>query len=144
MSEAPVAPGELCSEAQELLHAMALVEGDVLLYEDDVELWRERLAAVPEGRRETVALDLLAVAGKLQREAGDAAESAVVQLSELVSVLLLSDTAATALFENAGLFDAARASGVTGAEAPSKRPASDGGPAGKGSLFALRIGNKGR
>jgi hypothetical protein len=131
---------ELCAEAQALLQAMQLVDGDLLLYEDDVETWRERLAAVAEARRESVALDLLAVAGKLQREAGEAAHSAVVQLAELVSTLLLSEAAANTLFESAGLFGDGRASQVTGGDVPSRRPATDGKPAGAGSLFALRIG----
>jgi len=131
---------ELSPELDGLAADFVVDDGDVLLYEEDLERWRETLLQAPAARHEQLSVDLLALSLMLRREAGDAAYHGVVQLMELCAALLASAEQAEALFAAAGAVNLEASAALTGGEAPAKRPVSDGGPAGPGSLFALRVG----
>ena len=142
VSQRTATAGESAAEARGILADLILLEGEVLLPEPDFLRWRDRLAQLQAAAREHIVKDLLALAVKLDREAGEAARTAVAQLCVLVSTLLVSSESARAMFKAAGLPEVSRAARVTGAEVPAKRPANTGGPAGSDSLFALRTGRK--
>jgi len=132
---------ELSPQIQKLAADFQLVDGEILLYEEDFEAWRETMGSSPPGERRALCLDLIALGLKFQREGGEDAENGTRQLMELAAALLASEQDAEALFAAVGLDTPAHAK-VTGAEQMSKEPATSGGPAGAGSVFAMRIGRK--
>ena len=70
-----------------LARSFQLVDDQLALSPDAFDFWRKRLAVQPHP--ELLAMQLIAMGIKLQRLAPDAADEAVLQLSELAVPLIL-------------------------------------------------------
>lgn len=81
----------------------SLVGGKPQLSDDDLCISRDLLSAVARERRSSVASELVALAIKFQRMAGEAAAPAVAQLCVLTGGLLDDTTEAARLFEREGV-----------------------------------------
>ncbi len=104
---------DLAAEIQELARDFVLENGRVLMPDDKVIAWGEALATASAQQRPALAADLIALAFKLARRAGDQAAIAVTQLFVLAVHLLNSRHPAEAAFHAAGI-DPKEAARLTG------------------------------
>lgn len=82
-----------------LASAFVHAEGRVFLTPDAIRHWRQEMSEVPGGERQAVATDLVALAVKFHRVAGEQAIDGIAQLLALAGALLQDGAKARALFE---------------------------------------------
>ncbi len=110
MSSAAV---QLAPEIQQLTKDFVLENGRVLMPDERMAVWCETLAAVAPKDKNRFASELIALAFKFARRAGDQAAIAITQLFVLAVHLLESRAAAEEAFQQAGI-DPKEAARLTG------------------------------
>jgi hypothetical protein len=110
VSEAAV---QLTPEIQKLASDFELENGRVLMPDEQLSAWCDVLTRVSPNQRITLATELIALAFKFARRAGDQAAIAITQLFVLATHLLGSRAAAEEAFQQAGI-DPREAARLTG------------------------------
>lgn len=104
---------QLTPEIQRLASDFELEDGRVLMPTEQLVTWCDTLTLVSPSDRNSLATELIALAFKFARRAGDQAAIAITQLFILATHLLNSRAAAEEAFQQAGI-DPREAARLTG------------------------------